>query len=402
MTLGAYRGGAKTMVGAGLAGVAGLLATLVGAFVDSAQAAFSYLTAYVFWFGIAATALLLLMAFHASHARWPVVLRRPLEAMALTLAPMVLLFAPIAVAIKPLFWWVTPSQEAVARTLEPELARELLERLASLTHWYLNTPFFFLRAALCLLAFAGFAWLLFRNSVRQDETKDLELTRSLRRTSGGGLPLLGLLFTFAAYDWIMSPNPSFFTQILGAYWFGGSMCSVLSLLILAGALGKAEDGFAPHMTRAHFHSLGKLLLAFVAFWAWMAYSQFMLTWIAHLPEDIPWLDVRFRGGWGVLSIILGAGQFVLPFFALLSKELKLHKISLGVVAVWNLAVHYVDIYWLVMPALKPRTAAPSIFDLTALVGIGGIALAFSTFALRGRFAIPVGDPYLRESLKYAK
>ncbi len=401
MTLGEFRGGRRLMLGAAAAGAAGLLALLVGAFLDPAQAAFSYLTAFVFWFGIAATALFLLMAFHASHARWPVVLRRPLEAMSLTLAPLALLFVPIALALKPLFWWAGPSQEAVARTLSPEAGHELLERL-SLTRWYLNTPFFFLRAALCLLAFAGFAWLLFRNSVRQDETKDLELTRSLRRASGGGLPLLGLLFTFAAYDWIMSPNPSFSTEILGAYWFGGSMCSVLSLLILAGALGKAEDGFAPHLTRAHFHSLGKLLLAFVAFWAWMAYSQFMLTWIAQLPADIPWLDVRFRGGWGALSIALGAGQFVLPFFALLSKELKLHKASLAAVAVWNLAVHYLDVYWLIMPALKPRSAVPSILDLAAIVGLGGAALAFSIFAVRGRYAIPVGDPYLEESLKYAK
>lgn len=401
MTPGAYQGGRGIMLAAAAVGAAGLLATLVGAFLNPAQAAFSYLTSFVFWFGIAATALLLLMAFHASHARWPVVFRRALEAMALSLAPLVLLFVPVAVALKALFWWVGPSREAVARTLAPDLANELLERL-SLTRWYLNTPFFFLRAALCLLAFAGFAWLLFRNSVRQDETKEIELTRSLRRASGGGLPLLGLLFTFAAYDWIMSPNPSFYTEILGAYWFGGSMCSVLSLLILAAALGKAEDGFAPRLTRAHFHSLGKLLLAFVAFWAWMAYSQFMLTWIAHLPEDIPWLDVRFRAGWGALSIAVGAGQFVLPFFALLSKELKLHKASLSVVAVWNLAVHYLDVYWLVMPALKPRTAAPSILDLAAFVGIGGLALAFTIYAVRGRCAMPVGDPYLRESLKYAK
>ncbi len=389
------------MLGAAAIGAAGLLATLVGAFASPAQAAFSYLTAYVYWFGIAATALFLLMAFHASHARWPVVLRRALEAMALALGPLAVLFVPIAVALRALFWWAAPSKEAVLRTLSPALTEALLERLA-FTRWYLNGPFFLARAALFLLAFALFAFALFRGSVAQDETKDLGLTRFQRRVAGGGLPLLGLFFTFAAYDWIMSPNPSFYTEIIGAYWFGGSMCSVLGLLILAGALARGPDSFGAQLTRAHFHSLGKLLLAFVAFWAWMAYSQFMLGWIAHTPDDIAWLHVRFRPTWAWLGAAVGAGQFLLPFFALLSRELKLHRRTLAAVGAWNLAVHYLDVYWLVMPALKSQTALPSILDLAAFVGIGGCALAFCVWALRGRYAVPVGDPYLRESLRYAK
>jgi hypothetical protein len=65
-------------------------------------------------------------------------------------------------------------------------------------------------------------------------------------------------------------------------------------------------------------------------------------------------------------------------------------------------VHWLDLYWLLMPALHPQSTAPSWMDLAAFLGLGGVGVAFGVWALRGRYAVPIGDPFLAESLRYSK
>ncbi|MBI5543519.1 MAG: hypothetical protein HY901_06490 [Deltaproteobacteria bacterium] len=385
-----YQGGRTLMLVSAVLGIAGLAATGVLAFFAPRQCAFSYLVAWAYWGGISLAALALLMIVHVAHSRWPVVLRRPLEAMALTVVLLAVLFVPILLGMEALFPWVSPASELGPRELEKLARRE----------WYLNVPFFLVRAAVYFLIWIASAWLLYSWSIRQDGSGDLELTRRQRRLSGGALPAFGLAFTFATYDWLMSPGLENHSQILALYWFGGSMVSVLSALVLVGALAQAKNPWSSVLTAGHFHSLGKLLLAFVAFWAWMAYSQFMLDWVAHLPDSITFFVERGREGWIVLSGVVVVGQFVLPFFALLSRSLKRHPHALAAVAAWNLTIHYLDVYWILIPNARPESSAPTIADLTAFVGIGGVCVAFALFILRGRFVVPVRDPYLAASLAY--
>jgi hypothetical protein len=154
------------------------------------------------------------------------------------------------------------------------------------------------------------------------------------------------------------------------------------------------------MSLEHFHSLGKFLLAFIAFWAYVAFSQFMLIWIANIPEEVPWYILRIDGGWKWVGIFLALFHFVVPFFLLLSRDLKRSPGALSLVAGWLLLAHWVDLYWLVMPHLDPGGPRPSLWDLTAFVGVGGAAVAFTLFRLRGAFTVPVRDPYLEDSLRY--
>jgi hypothetical protein len=385
-----FHGGQRLMKGALTVGIAGLLLTLLGAIFRPRQAAYSYLTAYVFWAGIAVAGMGLLMTFHVAHARWPVVVRRLLEVLSMAALPLALLFVPIGIAMKEIFVWVNPS---------PLLGEELLHRLDQ-RHFFLNIPFFALRTAIYLITWASVAGWLFRWSIRQDQSGDLELTRKLRRLSGGALPAVGLTLTFAAYDWILSLIVEFHSEILPLYYFGGSAVAALGLLIIAAArtTGPGEPG--RFMVPEHFRALGMLLLALVAFWAWMAFSQFMLIWAAHLPDDIPFFVDRFRPGWGWLGGFLIVAQFALPFFALLSRDLKEHPGLLAAVSVWVVLAHYFDVYWLVMPALYPQAPRPFFTDLTAVLGIGGLCLAYAVWLLRGRYLVPVNDPYLADSLIY--
>jgi len=65
-----FSGGRSLMTRAAVLGVVGLGLTGVGAALDLRRALFAYLAAYTFWVGIAAAALVFLMANEAAGARW--------------------------------------------------------------------------------------------------------------------------------------------------------------------------------------------------------------------------------------------------------------------------------------------------------------------------------------------
>lgn len=391
MTLTPWQGGRRFLGLAWAVAAAGLGLTLVGGLVfDARRALFSYLLAFVYWVGIAVASLILLGAFHASSARWPVVIRRFLETVPQSLPLFVVLFVPVALGLKQLFPWADP------HALEGELLH-LVEHKAP----WLNPTSFLLRAALYFAFWIAVARVLRAWSVRQDAAGGVTLTKWQRRLGAGSLPFLALTMTFAAFDWMMSLDPKFFSTIFGVYWFAGSFLCAFAMTIIAGTLTRGDPtAFGHHMSVEHFHSLGKFLLAFTAFWAYVAFSQFMLIWIADIPEEVPWYILRIDGGWLWVGVFLAAFHFLVPFFLLLSRDLKRDPRKLSLVAGWMLFVHFVDLYWLVMPHLHPDGPRPWLFDFTAFAGVGAAAVAFVVLRMRGTAALPVRDPYLEDSLRY--
>jgi hypothetical protein len=289
-----------------------------------------------------------------------------------------------------LFPWFDP------HALSGELAHAVHNKIP-----YLNRTAFLLRAAVYFGVWIVVAHLLRGWSVRQDTAGGVTLTRWQRRLGAGSLPFLALTFTFAAFDWMMSLDPRFFSTIFGVYWFAGSFMGAFAVAIIAAAATRGDPtAFGHHMNREHFHSLGKFMLSFVAFWAYVAFSQFMLIWIADIPEEVPWYILRGHGGWKALGFVLLVFHFVVPFLLLLSRPLKRDPRRLGAVSVYVLVMHWIDVYWVVMPALHHEGPRPHPADLTAMLGVGAAAVAFVLWRLRGRAAIPVGDPYLADSLRY--
>jgi hypothetical protein len=346
--------------------------------------------AFVYWVGIALGALILLGALHASSARWSVVLRRFVETVPQSLPLFALLFVPIALGMGRLFVWVDP------HGLQGELAHAVESKLP-----YLNPRAFLVRAVVYFVFWIAVAHLLRTWSVRQDSAGGIALTRRQRRLGTGALPFLALTLTFAAFDWMMSLDPRFFSTIFGVYWFAGSFMATFAVVILAATATRDDPAaFGHHMNLEHFHSLGKFLLAFTAFWAYIAFSQFMLIWIANIPEEVPWYILRIDGGWRWVGAFLALFHFVVPFFLLLSRDLKRSPRALSAVAAWLLVAHWVDLYWLVMPHLHPDGPRPWIFDLTAFVGVGAAAAAFTLLRMRGAATVPVRDPHLEDSLRY--
>jgi hypothetical protein len=391
-----YTGTPKLMVPAFGIGILGLVLTAVGAFVgDARAAAHSYLFAYAYWVGISVASIIMVAVFHTAKAKWMTVLRRAMETMAISIPIFAVLFLGLIPALKLLYPWAAGSPLAEQLT---ELQRHHLHS----KHGYLNEAFFYARQVIYFVVWTFVSHRLYGWSTRQDEGGDLMLTVKQRFLSPGSLPFLALTITFAAFDWMMSLTPLWQSTIYGVYYFAGSFLAAFCVLTLATVNAQGKDLYGNLVTTAHYHSLGKLMLAFVAFWAYIAFSQFLLIWIANLPEEAPWYHVRIFGGWRPVSIALFFIQFLIPFGILLSRNLKLQPRKLAVVAVYLLIVHAVDLYWLIFPAYNDAQPTFPWTLITAFVGVGGVSVGFALFRARGRYTVPVKDPYIADSLRYVQ
>jgi hypothetical protein len=209
-----------------------------------------------------------------------------------------------------------------------------------------------------------------------------------------------LTHTFAAFDWLMSLEPHWYSTIFGVYSFAGSLVAGFSFLAI-GAVAMRRAGLLPDaFSTEHLHDLGKLLFAFTVFWAYIGFSQFFLIWYGNLPEETLFFRVRLDGGWRAVSILLAVGHFAVPFFFLLSRSVKRNASALVAASVWMLSMHLVDVYWLVLPSIHHQPARPGVVDVAALLAVGGAFVAAFGRALRGHPLVPVGDPRLPESLAF--
>ena len=391
-----FSGGSRWLVAGGGVGVVLLLATLVAAFTGDAatakEAYYSYLIAFAYWCGLAFASLILLMCLHATRARWVTVLRRPLEVMASTMPLFLVLLIPVLVGMNDLYEWVNPPAS---------LGHEAVEKILHKRPW-LNTNFFAVRGFIYIAIASFVSERLFRMSLRSDTGKDdnWSLLARMRRLASGGLPFVGLAMTFAAFDWLMSLNPTWYSTIFGVYYFAGSFGAALSMLAIVTHLAGVKNVLGGGMNIEHTHSVGKLMLAFTCFWTYIAFSQLLLIWIAGLPEEVPFYITRFNPGWAWVGFVLLFCHFFLPFGALLSRSLKRDPRKLAGVGVWILMVNFVDIYWLVMPKLHDNGVSFHWTNITAFVGLGLISIAFAIFRFRGRLPVAVRDPYISESLRY--
>jgi hypothetical protein len=344
----------------------------------------SYLVAWLFAVSIALGGLFFVLLHHGARAGWSTVVRRLAEHLAATMPLLAVLAVPLALELEELYPWA-----------RPEAAQD--ELLAAKSAW-LDPGFFLARAAAVLGIWSLLAWWFRRRSLAQDASGDPGISRRLKALAAPGLIVFGLTLTVAAFDWIMSLDPHWYSTIFGVYFFAGSVVAVFSTLILLALAARSAVGEV--VTAEHFHDLGKLLFAFVVFWAYIAFSQFMLIWYGNIPEETLWYAHRTGPGWEGVTVALAAGHFVLPFFFLLSRAVKRRAATLVAGAVWMLAMHYLDLYWLVMPNLDPHGVHPHALDLTTLVAVVGFGAGAFGLLARRRALVPVRDPRLAESLSF--
>jgi hypothetical protein len=372
-----------------LAGGIALAACAAGGFFAPEQFFRSYLFAFLFWAGVALGCMAVGMLHHVTGGAWGLAIRRPLEAGMRTLPLVALLFLPIALGLGRIYEWAHP--EAVAA--DPILRHKSL---------YLNVPFFLGRAAVYFGAWLVLAHYLNRWSVEQDTTGNRSIARRLQLLSSAGLVLYGLTVTFASIDWAMSLEPHWFSTMYGVLFIAGQGLSAFAFIVVVLVLISGGSPLAQFVEAKHYHDLGKLMLAFVMFWAYVSFSQYLIIWAGNLPEEIPWYLRRLEGGWGWVGAALVILHFALPFFMLLPASANRNpRILLGVAGL-ILFMRLVDLFWLTRPAFAQEGGFHLHWmDLLAPVGIGGVWLSHFFRQLGKRPLLPVNDPEMQEALAHA-
>ena len=323
------------LVGVAVVAAAGCVAAAI---VNPQQFYFRYLAAVLFLVSVGAGSLFWLLLHYLTGASWSMVMRRLIEHATAILVPAALLFVPLLFGLTDVFSWATDDADPVIAAKQG----------------YLNRPFFILRAVGYFGVWIGLALVFRRRSLGQDSGAAGAGLGSLRQLSAPGMILLALTATFAAFDWIMSLDPHWYSNIFGVYFWAGSISGSLSVITLLALWARTRPGLERVITVEHLQDLGKLHLGFVSFWAYIAFSQYLLIWYANIPEETAWFVQRSRGGWGEASIALACGHFLVPFLVLLPRRAKRSPLVLGCVSVWLLAFHALDLNWQVLPTLGSK------------------------------------------------
>lgn len=325
-----------------------------------------YLVGYIFCIGILLGCMAIEMMYRLTGGGWGEMIHRPIEAALRTLPLAALFFLPVIAGMHRLYIWTSASTAA-----DPTLARQ---------SQYLNTTAFVVRAAVYFAVWLTLAFLLSNWSRQLDRTGDAAIVRRLGVLSGPGAVLFALADTFAAIDWQMSLEPHWTSTIFPVIFGIGQLLSGFAFATLATTVLSSHPRVTRPVGKLFLQDLGSLLLAFVAFWAYVSFAQFLLIWSGNLPEETPWYLPRSTGGWQWFVGLLALCQFALPFILLLSRRIKRNYRTLGAVAAFILLMRFIDIYWQIIPAFQPQGdwAAHWLDTLVAIgaaLGIGGILLA---------------------------
>src|SRR5436190_7947420 len=367
-----------------IVGIVGLGLSVVGAFVSPKQFSFSWLFAFAFYFTILAGCFFWIVVHHVVDAEWSVVVRRQLENLAMLLAVMVVFFIPIVIYRHHLYEWMK---------IKPGLDTILDSKRA-----YLNWHFFVVRSIFYFVFFIAATLLFRRFSIRQDRDGNPAFTINMRRLAFVSLPLFAFSITFGAYDWLLGIDYHWFSTMWGVYIFAGAAGSSMSLLVLVISALRKAGYLKETVTPEHYHIMGKWMLAFSVFWAYIGFSQYMLIWYANMPEETEYFIHRNTESWNAMSLFLVIGRFFVPFEILLMPGLKRKPARVPLIAGWIVFMQLVDIYIVILPALHGAGVLVSIWDFMPLIGMGATLAFVFLRVLRRSSLFPNRDPRLLESL----
>ena len=261
----------------------GVMSFAAGLLIDKTRVWHAFLTASLFVLFISLSALFFTSIQHVSKAGWSVNIRRLMEGLTAYIPLGCALCFALFLSGDSLYSWFNSDIVAKDYLLQKKVA-------------YLNKAFFFIR----LIVFSGI-WIFFAKklisfSLKQDSTGDKSLTQKSLKFSVACLILFALSFSFFSFDVLMSLEPHWFSTIFGVYSFAGAFHSFIATLILLIIYFK-KTGVLDNTTvnENHLHDLGKFLLGLTVFWAYIAFSQYMLIWYANLPEEAIYYLLRSGG-----------------------------------------------------------------------------------------------------------
>jgi hypothetical protein len=365
----------------------GVIGFAVGLMKDQSRLWTSYLVAFFFFSSLGLGGLFFSAVNFVANAGWSSGIRRLSEGMSAFLPVMFFGSLILLLGVKKLYPWADPEVIAAVPLVQAKTA-------------YLNIPFLIVRLVVFGLGSLYFAHKIVGNSLLQDSTGDAELTHKNRRTGIAFILFFAIFFSLFSVDLLMSLLPTWYSTIFGVYLFAGLFQSSLAFLMLLMIFIKNNQFVQGYYTVEHVHDVAKYLKAFTVFWAYIAFSQFMLIWYANIPEETEFFLMRAQNGWMAVSMALLIFKFVVPFLALLPRGAKRNEVHLTGVCLLILLTQYLDIFWLVYPNFNENNLVFGFQELTMIALFLGIFLLTTSRFLQKNNLVAIKDPRLHESLSH--
>ncbi len=365
----------------------GLVTFGLGLVQNAPRAWAAFLTAFFFFACLGIGGLFFSAIHHVAKAGWSVTVRRLAEGMTSFLPVMAGGCVVLLLGASVLYPWADAEKVAASHLLQLKTA-------------YLNTPFFAVR----LLIFCGglllFKKLLVGGSLRQDLTGDENITH---KAVGQGIAFVlffAIFFSLFSVDLLMSLLPTWYSTIFGVYCFAGLFQSSMAFICIFIVCLRRSGLVRGYITQEHQHDVAKYMKAFTVFWAYIAFSQFMLIWYANIPEETEFYIMRSQHGWLAISLALLFFRFIFPFIALLPRGVKRNDGALVGVSVLVLVMQYIDIYWMVYPNFFGGHLVFGLWEIGLFIGFAGLFLLTLFRFFERHNLVPIKDPRLHEALAH--
>jgi hypothetical protein len=379
----AYRPSAKVMSIGVLLALLGAAVSVVAAPSDPQRACANLLIVSNYLLGIGLGSAVLVALFYATGASWSVVLRRVPEAMTVLLIPGAVGLASVLLAYPSLYPW----DNATGRPAES---------LSPFQSTWFTRPFFLLRSVGYLVVWIAFAFIIVRNSRRQDRSDSLSPTVWNRRVSGLFLAVFAVTCWLSSTDWLMSLEPKWSSTIFGVYNFAGIFLSTLAAVCVA-VIGLSWAGpLRTVLTRDHLHDLGTLLFGFSSFWMYIWFSQYLLIWYVNNPEETVYYRQRMQGDWQSLTLWNLGLNWALPFAVLLFRSAKRNSAILFIIAGAVLLGRWLDLYLLTIPSIGNPARTLGIAEAGSALAALGLAVFLVAWSLGRASLVPTRDPLFGE------
>lgn len=360
-----------------LIGLSGLILCCVGFVFERRIFYISYLFAFLFWTSLSLGCLYFAMIHYLTAGRWGFPARRFLEAAFMTLPLMAVFLAPVFFGLHELYPWTHPEMVATDEILRQRTAYE-------------NLPAFVIRGVVFFIIWILIAWILRKWSLKQDTTNDVSPTIKIRTLSGPAIAIVPLTASFAFLDWGMTIEPNWSSTIFPVIILSGQMLMAVAFTIVLLAWVRNDVPFSG-IGQKPFHDFGSLLLAFVMFWTYVAFSQVLIIYSANLPHEIGWYLRRIANDWVYLVGFIALFHFFAPFFLLLFRRVKTNIPLLATIAALVFTVHAIEMFWVIAPTFYSHIQIHWT-DFAAWLGIGGIWLAAFSGNLSRHPLLAQNDP----------
>lgn len=367
-----------------------------------------WLMGLILCLSVAVGGLAVLMLQWTTGGKWGLVIRRPLEAMSRTLPLVFVMFLPIAIWAKRLYIWAryTDAKAAFQSGLIDAMQAHAIAYKRPWLHLY-GVAGFWSRGIIYFIIFGIFAYFLNRWSLQRDSDTahgNWYWQVKFENLSGAGLVIYSLVLTGMCVDWVMSLDPTWFSSMYGFLYLVSQGYATLAFVILVVLALSQYEPMASIFKVREQHDLGNLCLAFVMLNIYIAFSQYLIIWSGNLPNEIRWYMDRVSGGWGPVAGLDFLFHWVLPFFLLLSRDIKRNKRKLATVCCIMLFARFWDTWWLIAPSFADERRnlhfnAGMLQFIFVPVAMTALWLVYFLTQLRQRGLVPLNDPHLAEILE---